>query len=160
MAVFYKLYQNNNKNFVNKGKWYARSVITETVDTNQLAARIQRNCTVKKSDVLAVLTELTEVMQDELQASHRVKLNGIGSFKIGISTGPADTAKDFQPAKHLKGLHVLFSPEMKKDASQMRTRALLNGCLVMEAPKNGEPAGETEVTTGGTTGNNESQPLP
>ena len=73
MAVFYRLYQNNNENFVNKGKWYARATMTETVDMKKLAERIQRNCTAKRSDVWAVLTELVEVMQDELQASRETR---------------------------------------------------------------------------------------
>lgn len=136
MAVFYRLYQNNQENFANKGKWYARAVNTQTVETNDLAERIQRNCTAKKSDVLAVLTELVEVMQDELQASHRVKLNGFGSFKIGIRTLPADTAKDFTVAQNVKGLHIIFQPDVRTAADKTRVRTFLTGCTVKEAPKN------------------------
>ena len=123
MAVFYRLYQNNNEYFVNKGKWYARATMTETVDMKKLAERIQRNCTAKRSDVWAVLTELVEVMQDELQASHRVKLDGFGAFKIGIQS-------------KAKGLRVIFQPETKISADKTRTRTFLTGCTVQEAPKN------------------------
>lgn len=136
MAVFYRLYQNNNENFVNKGKWYARATMTETVDMKKLADRIQRNCTAKKSDVWAVLTELVEVMQDELQASHRVKLDGFGAFKIGIQSVGADSVKDFTAIKHVKGLRVIFQPETKISADKTRTRTFLTGCTVQEAPKN------------------------
>ena len=76
MAVFYRLYQDTKKDSKFKGMWYARSIVTDVVDTEVLAERIQRNCSMKKSDVQAVLTELVEVMNDELQASHRVKLYG------------------------------------------------------------------------------------
>ena len=41
---------------------------------------LQRNCTVKKADILAVLDELVETMRDQLQDSKRVKLDGFGSF--------------------------------------------------------------------------------
>jgi hypothetical protein len=34
-----------------------------TINTRQLAEIIQRNCTVKKSDVLAVLDELVETLR-------------------------------------------------------------------------------------------------
>ena len=136
MAVFYRLYQNNNENFVNKGKWYARATMTETVDMKKLAERIQRNCTAKKSDVWAVLTELVEVMQDELQASHRVKLDGFGAFKIRIQSKASVTVKDFNAAKHVKGLRVIFQPETKISADKTRTRTFLTGCTVQEAPKN------------------------
>ncbi len=67
MAVLFRLTKNNNKYNAAYGKWYAQSVMTETIDTDQLATIMQRNCTVKKSDILAVITELIETMQDQLQ---------------------------------------------------------------------------------------------
>ncbi|MBR7049623.1 MAG: HU family DNA-binding protein, partial [Prevotella sp.] len=84
--IRYKLYQDNRKNSTTRGQWYGRAAVMGTTNLETLAARIQRNCTAKKSDVLAVLTELVEVMQDELQEGRRVKLDGFGSFKIGLST--------------------------------------------------------------------------
>ena len=79
MAVFYRLSQVTSPKQKGYGKWYPRAVITQTVDTNELAEIMQRNCTVKKSDIMAVITELIETMQDQLQDSKRVKLNGFGS---------------------------------------------------------------------------------
>ena len=103
MPILYKLQQDNRKNSTNKGKWYARSVMNGTVSTNQLAEIMQRNCTVKRSDILAVLSELVETMQDQLQNSMRVKLDGFGSFKIGLKTSAANTAKDFNASKNVVG---------------------------------------------------------
>lgn len=136
MAVMYKLYQNNRRNFVNRGQWYARALTTQTTETKQLAERIQRNCTVKHSDVVAVLTELVEVMQEELQASHAVKLNGFGIFKVGLNSSGALSVGKFSVAKNIKGLHVNFIPEGKKDANGKYIRTFLTGCTVREAPKN------------------------
>lgn len=51
---------------------------------DMLAEKMQRNCSVKRSDVKAVLTELVEIMNDEQHAFHRVKLEGLGSFKIDL----------------------------------------------------------------------------
>lgn len=93
MAVLYRLTKNNNQYNSGYGNWYAQSVMTETVDTDKLATIMQRNCTVKKSDILAVITELIETMQDQLQNSKRVKLNGFGAFKIGIENAPKDNSK-------------------------------------------------------------------
>ena len=61
MALNYKLYQSNRKDDT-KGKWYARVTHASTIDTNGLAAIMQANCTVKRSDILAVIAELVEVM--------------------------------------------------------------------------------------------------
>lgn len=128
--IRYKLYQDNRKNAVNKGKWYARAAITGTTNLETLAARIQRNCTAKKSDVMAVLTELVEVMADELQEGRRVKLDGFGSFKIGIRTTAADTAKKFNVTQNVKSVHVLFQPEAKKDSTGKRIRTFLSGVTI------------------------------
>ena len=136
MAVLYRLSKNNNQYNAGYGQWYAQSVMTETVDTDKLATIMQRNCTVKKSDILAVITELIETMQDQLQNSKRVKLNGFGSFKIGISGEGANKAEDFSAGKNIKDLHVLFQPEVKKDGNGLRQKTFITGCTVQEAPKN------------------------
>ena len=109
MAVFYRLSQVTSPKQKGYGKWYPRAVMTSTVDTDALATIMQRNCTVKKSDILAVITELIETMQDQLQDSKRVKLNGFGTFKIGICSEGANSAADFSVSKNVKNLHVLFS---------------------------------------------------
>ena len=137
MAVFYKLYQDNRKTSSNQGKWYARAVHTGTVDIDDLAEEMQANCTVKRADIVAVLSELVETMQKHLQMSHRVKLNRLGTFKIGMSTRPpADTIEEFTAGQNVKSVHVLFQPETKIEKDKTRVRALLTGCKVTELPKN------------------------
>ena len=136
MAVFYRLSQVTSPKQKGYGKWYPRAVMTNTVDTDALATIMQRNCTVKKSDILAVITELIETMQDQLQDSKRVKLNGFGSFKIGLTSNGAEKASDFDARKHIKGLHVLFMPEVKTDSEGQRQKTFITGCSVQEAPKN------------------------
>ena len=133
MAVLFRLSQNKNSKSLAYGKWYARAVMTGTVDTEALATIMQRNCTVKKSDIMAVITELIETMQDQLQES---KLNGLGTFKIGISSKGALTASDYDARKDVKSLRVLFQPEVKKDVDGSRKKTFISGCTIQEAPKN------------------------
>ena len=136
------------------------------MDTEQLATIMQRNCTLKKADIVAVISELIETMADQLQDSKRVKLNGFGSFKIGIRGEGADSAADFSTSKNIKGLHVLFQPEVKTDGSGLRQKTFITGCSVQEAPKNdvdttkpansgsngGSTGGNTQPSTGGNGG--------
>ena len=90
MAVNYKIYQSNAKN-ATKGLYYARTAYRETVDLKKLAEIMQANCTVKYSDILAVLTELGEVMKNELLNSKPVKIMGLGTFRVSLkSRGCAD----------------------------------------------------------------------
>ena len=157
MSVLYRLSKVTSPKAKGYGKWYPRAVITETVDTEMLAAIMQRNCTLKKADIVAVISELIETMADQLQDSKRVKLNGFGSFKIGIRGEGADSAADFSTSKNIKGLHVLFQPEVKTDGSGLRQKTFITGCSVQEAPKNDvdttKPAnsGSNGGSTGGST---------
>ena len=136
MSVLYRLSKVTSPKAKGYGKWYPRAVITQTVDTEMLATIMQRNCTLKKADIVAVISELIETMADQLQDSKRVKLNGFGSFKIGIRGEGADSAADFSTSKNIKGLHVLFQPEVKTDGSGLRQKTFITGCSVQEAPKN------------------------
>ena len=122
MSIFLVLYQDNRKNSKFKGQWYARARTVGTKDLNDIAEIVQRNSGSKKSDVLAVLTETAEVVSDLLSDGYRVKLNGLGTLKVGVSTLPADTEKEFDLAKNIKGSHILFQPETEKDGSH-KTRS-------------------------------------
>jgi predicted histone-like DNA-binding protein len=103
----------------------------------QLALKIQENVSVKKSDVKAVLDELVGVLKEWLQDSNRVKIEGLGSFKIGLKTKPADSAKEFSVAKHVVGARVNFLPEVEVDVTTgRRVKSLLMGLEVEETNKN------------------------
>ena len=136
MAVLYRLQKNLNPKSSSYGKVYAKAVVTNTIDLNMLADRIQRNCSAKRSDVLAVLTELVEVMQDELQNGHKVKLDGFGSFKIGIRGTTAESVEQYKITENVKGLRVNFQPEVHIETDKRRTKMFLSGCKLKEMPKN------------------------
>ena len=136
MSVFYRLHQDQSTGTKRSGKWYARAVPTDVINTRQLAEIVQRNCTVKKSDVMAVIEELVEVMKDQRQDSKRVKLDGFGSFKIGVQSKGAQTAAKFSVAEHIKGLRVVFMPERTTDSGGNRVKQFLQGARVEELPLN------------------------
>ena len=83
MAVNYKIYQSKANN-ASKGLYYARAAYRESVGLKKLAEIMQANCTVKYSDILAVLTELAEVMKTELLNSNSVKIEGLGTFRVTL----------------------------------------------------------------------------
>ena len=131
MALLYKIVRDNRKNSGNL--YYGRAVQIQTVDTNGLADIIQRNCTVKKSDVLAVINELIEVMTDKLQNSFTVKLDGFGTFKIGLKTVGADKPENFSISRNVAGLRVNFiSTGKKSQATNKIERTFLQGATLMK----------------------------
>ena len=130
--IFYKLIQNKNEEMPKAfNKWYARPVVTETIDLDYIAERIQRNSTAKKSDAKAVLTEMVEVFTDALQSSQRVKIDGFGAFKVGISSRGADSEEDYSTAEHVRGMRIIFQPETQTDPStRKRSKKMLVGATL------------------------------
>ena len=126
MAVKYRTYQDNRKNSTQQGKWYGQAVVDEVVDTEKLAEIIQRNSSMKRSDVKAVLTELSEVVRDQLLAGNRVVIDGFGSFKVGFSSKPADTREDWTPQNNITSTRINFQPESTNVISGgRRTRSIV-----------------------------------
>lgn len=111
MSVKYKLHQNQMKSSSYYGKWFARTVVSDVVELEDLAEKIQRNCSMKKSDVIAVLSELSEVFRDELLNGNRVVLKGIGSFKVTIKGTYADKPENWKPLKCVKRGKITYIAE-------------------------------------------------
>ena len=131
MAVLYRVYKDNRENSLTSGQYFARAIHTDTVCLKQMAMEIEENVSVKYSDVSAVLIELVNVMNRHLNASRRVKLDGFGSFKIGLKTKGALREEDFTASKNIVGSKLLFQPEYTVDvATQKRTRQFLNNVTV------------------------------
>ena len=132
--IFYKLIQNKNEEMPKAyQKWYARPVVTETIDLDYIAERIQRNSTAKKSDAKAVLTEMVEVITDALQSSQRVKIDGFGAFKVGLSSRGADSEEDFTVSENVRGMRIIFQPETQTDPStHKRSKKMLAGATLSD----------------------------
>lgn len=134
MALYYKL-SKSKRNDETKDLWYARAVPIGICDLNTLAERIQKNVSVKKSDVYGVITELVEQMQIALSEGMKVELGELGSFKPGISSGPAATAKDWNYNRNFKGFHTVFTPKREKDESTgVYTRKLFSDVTLKAMP--------------------------
>lgn len=142
MAVLYKLYKivrsfKDGRTDKANNHWFARAISLGETSTAQLAKLIEEKCTATHSDVVAVLNALTSVMRNEMQNSKTVRLDGIGTFKIGIKSVGSETPSEFSVTSNITGHHIIFRPEFSRDiASGKSIVALLQGTKVQEAPKN------------------------
>lgn len=135
--LFYKLYQNNNSNSKSYLKWFGRTVMTEKVGIDVIAQRMQDSCTVKRSDVKAVLEELGSTIKDILQDSKRVEIPGLGCFKLSINTSGEAEKDEWTAASNVKRVKVLFQPETEQTISggkRRRTYLLTKGVKIGPAP--------------------------
>ena len=115
MSQKYIKSQNNNPhNTGSYGKYYATAVYdNHFVGTEELADFIQRQASVKKSDIKAVLQELGEAMKHFFELGQKVKLDGIGILKVGFSSIGVSKLEDCTAAT-ITTRRVLFQPETER----------------------------------------------
>ena len=114
MAQKYIKTQNNNTYTSAYGKYYATAVYdNHFIETEQLAEFIQTQASVKKSDIKAVLDELGSAMKHFFELGQKIKLDGIGIFKVGFSSIGVSKLEDCG-ANTITTRRVLFQPETER----------------------------------------------
>ena len=113
------------------GKYYVRAVYDKKfITTAELADYIQMQASVKRSDCKAVLDELGAAMKHYFELGQKVKIDGIGIFKVGITSAPSDTEEGCTAA-NVKKSRVLFAPETSStptgETATVQRPALVNG---------------------------------
>lgn len=147
MAKFRKV-KNNRKNSPTKGMIYGRAVVNRVVHTSAIAKKITERCTVTEPDILAVINALMTEISANIAEGNKVVLDEFGSFKLGIRTSPAVSAKKFTSA-NIKNMYVIYSPYTVMDQGK-RVKPMLSGIKMEEMTEyNGI---EDEENGGGTTG--------
>jgi len=111
---YIKAKNNNQKNVAAYGKYFAQAVYDNRfVETEQLAEFIQTQASVKKSDIKAVLDELGSALKHFFEMGQKVKLDGIGIFKVGCSSIGVAKLEDCTSAT-ITTRRVLFQPETER----------------------------------------------
>ncbi len=124
-------YKNTNELSKMFGKYYVRAVYDKKfITTDELADYIQMQASVKRSDCKAVLDELGMAMKHYFELGQKVKIEGIGIFKVGITSSPSDTEEGCTAA-NVKKSRVLFAPETTStptgETATVQRPALVNG---------------------------------
>ena len=130
MSVKYRKVVNNRKNSKTQGKVYGRAVVDGVIDTKEIARKINKRCTLTEPDIIAVINALETEIGYGLSDGKRVVLDGFGSFKVGLTTTPADSAKKFTSA-NIKGMHVIFLPATEMEQGK-RVKNMLKGVKAEE----------------------------
>lgn len=126
---------------------YASAQYAEVMDINKFAEHIaSHGCVYKRADIMAVLTMAVDCMREQLLAGQKIQLGDLGDFAVGITSTGADNPQDFNPANHIKKLHVNWSPGQRfqtllEDATFNLVATRKAARLVVKALK----AGKTNV---------------
>ena len=163
-----KYIKSQNKNSHNAktfGKYYAKPVYDEKfIETEEIADFIQSQATLKRSDIKAALDELGAAMKHFLEMGQKIRLAGIGIFKVGFSSiGVTDP--DNCTASTITSRRVLFQPEIERIVTgssekngkivqkYVNAKTLLKDVAFEEAHGNAVGGSTNAPSNGGTTGN-------
>lgn len=115
----YKIVRENKPTLKNYGRYKAVAMHFQTIDAEQVAQEVQDNCSAKRSDVELVLGELLEVLARHLKQGDRVRLKYIGLMKMELDSEKVDSPKDFDPAKHIRGVRLHLLPESRRGRKEL-----------------------------------------
>ena len=106
--------QNKNSKSIAFGKYFATAVYDEKfITTEQIADFIQQQCSIKKSDIKAALDELGGAMKHFFELGQKIRLDGIGIFKVGFSSIGVTKLEDCSAAT-ITERRILFQPETER----------------------------------------------
>ena len=97
-------------------KYYATAVATSTLSLKDLSRQISMLSTVSRTDCIAVLTGLLEVIPMELLKGNIIRLGDLGSFRTTITSVGVENEEDFT-ASNITATKVRFlaGQELKQE---------------------------------------------
>ena len=135
MSVFYRKYQNKNRQSVAYGKWFARAVtIGKTINIDELAKHMsEHNTPYSKGAIKGVLTDMIGCIRELMLEGKAVKLEGLAIFSAGIKTkkNGAPTSADFSTTKHIASVYM-----RARATGEFTRQELTKAGNVTELPKN------------------------
>lgn len=93
-------------------QYYARINNRKKIELDELAGDIANSCTLRKSDVYAVLIELTERIPDYLLDNCSVQLGQLGIFSLHAQSRASETEEEVNETK-ITNLNIAFRPGSK-----------------------------------------------
>ena len=111
---YIKTQNKNSFNLKSYGKYYAQPVYDQKfIETDEIADFIQTQATLKRSDIKASLDELGAAIKHFLELGQKIRLSGIGIFKVGFSSIGVNKKEDCTAAT-ITSRRVLFQPEVER----------------------------------------------
>lgn len=107
--ILVKLFKNNNKGIAEAyGKYYARPVITQTIDLTGLAEHLSNHNTgFSPGATKGLLTDMVKCIKELVLQGIAVKIDDLAIFSIGIRPKKgADSEKEFTVQKNIEGVKL------------------------------------------------------
>ena len=136
-----KTYKNNNSKNSAYGKTYGRLVCHDTMNTSDLCRHMMKHGTIFTSDVVkGVVEKFINCFEELLMEGNKIKLDGLGTFYLSVSTEGADNEEQFT-ANNVKAIRIKFIGDQSKEseyATKMLTSKAKFQSLGNESANEGE----------------------
>lgn len=116
MAVHIKLIKNNIKSSSSYGKYFAKTVSQGEVTIREIMEEACRNSHLSEGSVIAVVTELEDLLKEKLGEGQTVILPGIGRFSLRVESIGVDDPKEFNIRRHITRIIYGFLPAGRRIA--------------------------------------------
>ena len=145
--ILFKLSKNKNPKIKEAyGKYYARPVVTQTVDLNGLAEHMtEHNTGFSPGATKGLLTDMVKCIKELVLQALAVKIDDLAIFSIGLKTKKgADSEDDFSVAKNIDGVRLRARATGNLTSSKLDIQASLKNAanlLVEDSSKTTTPSG-------------------
>ena len=145
--ILFKLSKNKNPKIQKAyGKYYARPVVTQTIDLNALAEHMTEHNTGFSPDATkGLLTDMVKCIKELVLQGFAVKIDDLAIFSIGLKTKKgADSEDDFSVAKNIEGVRLRARATGNLTSSKLDIQASLKNAanlLVEDSSKTTTPSG-------------------
>ena len=133
----------------------------KTVDTDTLAAAVQKSCAMTKGDVKHVFEAIMEEIQQSLADGNKVKLDQLGTFHMTFSCPGVAKSEDCT-VRNIKKVNIRFVPDKALrlvNGTNATTRSLANVSFALEKPEDKEDGSSSGGSGEGGGGNLDENPL-
>ena len=145
--ILFKLSKNKNPKIQKAyGKYYARPVVTQTVNLNGLAEHMtEHNTGFSPGATKGLLTDMVKCIKELVLQGVAVKIDDLAIFSIGLKTKKgADSEDDFSVAKNIEGVRLRARATGNLTSSKLDIQASLKNAanlLVEDSSKTTTPSG-------------------
>lgn len=145
--ILFKLSKNKNPKIQKAyGKYYARPVVTQTIDLNALAEHMtEHNTGFSPGATKGLLTDMVKCIKELVLQGFAVKIDDLAIFSIGLKTKKgADSEDDFSVAKNIEGVRLRARATGNLTSSKLDIQASLKNAanlLVEDSSKTTTPSG-------------------
>ena len=144
--ILFKLSKNKNPKIQKAyGKYYARPVVTQTINLNGLAEHMtEHNTGFSPGATKGLLTDMVKCIKELVLQGFAVKIDDLAIFSIGLKTKKgADSEDDFSVAKNIEGVRLRARATGNLTSSKLDIQASLKNAanlLVEDSSKTTTPS--------------------